>query len=353
MKVIALYLPQFHEIPENNDAWGNGFTEWTNVKKSRPLYAGHRQPRIPLGGNYYQLLEDGVLEWQASLAKRGGVSGFAFYHYWFNGRMVLEGPAERLLAHPEIDLPFCFSWANESWTKTWHGAGGAKEILIAQTYGGKEEWERHYQYFRPFFLDPRYIKEQNRPMVLICHLKDIPQFNQMIQYWNERAKGDGFDGIFLLTMTGTREHVNKSRWVDGSVDFEPNFTKSKKLNEPHKIKPKDDAWFRNYFAVKRINYDRLNREMLAQPHEKNHFRTVFVDYDDSPRRKYNAVVTIGSTPQKFEKYLKKAMELNRLEGNEYIFINAWNEWGEGNYLEPDETYRYAYLDAVRKAVEEG
>ena len=136
MRLISFYLPQFHEIPENNDAWGNGFTEWTNVRKSRPLYIGHYQPREPLNDNYYNLLDDGVMEWQTKIAKQAGVYGFCFYHYWFNGRMVLEKPVQNLLDNKEIDFHYCFAWANESWTKTWHGAGGNKDILIPQTYGG-------------------------------------------------------------------------------------------------------------------------------------------------------------------------------------------------------------------------
>lgn len=130
MKLISFYLPQFHEIPENNDAWGKGFTEWTNVRKSKPLYWGHNQPRIPLHKNYYNLLENDVMEWQMHLAKKAGIYGFCFYHYWFNGRKVLEKPAEKFLENVHINFNFCFAWANESWTKTWHGAGGNKEILI-------------------------------------------------------------------------------------------------------------------------------------------------------------------------------------------------------------------------------
>lgn len=351
MKLISFYLPQFHEIPENNDAWGNGFTEWTNVKKSKPLFWGHNQPRVPLNQNYYNLLEDGVLEWQAKLAKKAGIYGFCFYHYWFNGRLVLEKPAEKLLHNPQIDLPFCFSWANESWTKTWHGAGGNKEILIAQTYGGQDEWKRHYNYFRPFFLDSRYIKENNCPILLIYQLKNIPQFNEMICYWNEKAKEDGFNGIFLVTMNVGRVRLDKSRWVNGSVDFEPNMTKATKLSEAPLIQPKENALLRNCFAIRTIDYDEINQKMLEQPHKKYQFRTAFVGYDDSPRRGLRAIVTRGTTPEKFGKYLRKTIEASKAEGNDIVFINAWNEWGEGNYLEPDERYGYSYLREVRKSLD--
>lgn len=354
MKLISFYLPQFHEIPENNDAWGKGFTEWTNVRKSKALFWGHNQPRVPLNDNYYNLLEDGVMEWQTDLAKGAGIYGFCFYHYWFNGRLVLEKPVENLLQNKKIDFHYCFSWANTSWSKTWHGAGGNKEILIPQTYGGEEEWQKHYDYLRDFFLDDRYIKEGNCPVLLIYRLKNIPRFNAMIRFWNRCAKKDGFAGVFIVSMNVCREHPEKSDWVSASVDFEPNRTKSEKLNSAYvHMKPKAKAgWIWNRFAMKSIDYDKLNIAMLRMPHGKNQFRTVFVDFDDSPRRKDRAVITRGSTPRKFGKYLRRTIELSEQEGNDYIFVNAWNEWGEGNYLEPDTKHKYAYLDEVRKCMAE-
>lgn len=266
--------------------------------------------------------------------------------------MVLEKPVENLYREKQIPLRYCFAWANEPWTKTWHGAGGDREILLAQTYGGEEEWEQHYQYFRTFFLDSRYIKEGNRPVLLIYRLKNIPCFNAMIRYWNVCAKKDGFDGIFLISMNVCREPVEKSRWVNGSVDFEPNKTKSEQLaNEASGMRPNPGRsllW--NRWAVKKLSYRKLNRRMLKTPHERNHFRTMFVDYDDSPRRQERAVITRGSRPRRFGKYLRRMMRLSEREGNEYLFVNAWNEWGEGNYLEPDSRYGYAYLEEVRKSV---
>lgn len=353
MKLISLYLPQFHEIPENNDAWGNGFTEWTNVRKSRPLYHGHRQPRVPLGDNYYNLLDVNVMEWQSALAQKAGIYGFCFYHYWFNGRMVLEKPVNNWLLNKSIKTRFCFCWANEPWTKTWHGAGGNKEILIPQTYGGEEEWELHYRYFLTYFKDERYIQENGKPVLLIYRLRNIPCFNDMIRYWDKRAREDGFLGIFLLSMNVCREHVVQSRWVSGSVDFEPNRTKSEKLKEEPVLRPVEkNGGLWNRFAVKTVPYDRIYREMLAVTHKKNEFRTVFVDYDDSPRRGMRAVVTRGASPAKFGRYLKETIKKSREEGNEYLFLNAWNEWGEGNYLEPDTQYGYRYLREIRRCMTE-
>lgn len=351
MEIISFYLPQFHEIPENNDAWGHGFTEWTNVKKSRPLFAGHRQPRVPLHGNYYDLLDSGTLKWQTELAAAYGVDCFCFYHYWFHGRMVLERPVEGLRRMPGLPIHYCFAWANEPWTKTWHGAGGGKEILIAQDYGKEEEWEAHYQYFLPYFRDGRYLKKQNRPVLLIYKLQNIPFYNDMIRYWKRRALEDGFAGIYLLCMKGGRNHVHKSRYVDGTVDFEPNNTKSARLEEAGKRLAPVDAktLIRNRVAMKSIAYKAINEEMLKTPHQANEYRTVFVDYDDTPRRGSRGVVTFGSSPELFGRYLRRGLMAAQREGQEFFFLNAWNEWGEGNYLEPDTKNRYGYLNAVRSA----
>lgn len=352
MKLIAFYLPQFHEIPENNDAWGNGFTEWVNVKKARPLFLGHNQPRRPLRDNYYNLLEKGVMEWQIRLARKAGLYGFCFYHYWFGNKMVLEKPARMLLENGKINFHYCFSWANEPWTKTWHGAGGNKEILIPQIYGGEEEWGRHYEYFRPFFRDPRYIKEQNCPVLLIYRLRNIPHFNDMLRCWNRWAAEDGFDGVFIISMDMWRERSVKSRFVNGTVDFEPNKTRAEVMRQSVALKPKEpSSWIRNRFAVRSISYRALNKAMIKRPHKKNQFRTVFVDFDDSPRRGIRAVVTRGSTPKRFGRYLEKSVSLSREEGNEYLFINAWNEWGEGNYLEPDTRHGYGYLREIRRVMD--
>lgn len=353
MKLITFYLPQFHEIPENNNAWGEGFTEWVNVKKAQPLFWGHNQPREPLHDNYYNLLDPGVMEWQMDLAKKAGIYGFCFYHYWFGGKMVLEKPAEMLLHNQKINFHYCFSWANEPWTKTWHGAGGEKEILIPQSYGGEDEWKAHYEYFRPFFFDGRYIKENHCPVLLIYRLRNISRFNEMLCYWDKCAKEDGFSGMFIVSMDTWRDHVDKSRWVNASVDFEPNKSRGEATHFVGFLKHKKaGSMIWNRLAFPSISYREVNRQMLRCAHRKNQFRTVFVDFDDSPRRGERAVITRGSSPRRFGNYLKEAMQLAQKEGNSYLFINAWNEWGEGNYLEPDTRHGYAYLNQVKRVVHE-
>ncbi len=333
MKTLAFYLPQFHEIPENNDAWGNGFTEWVNVKKAKKFRESQYQPRKPLDDHYYNLLDPDTMRWQAGLANEAGIYGFCFYHYWFHGRLVLEKPVQNLLVDPSVKLRYCFAWANEPWTKTWHGAGGEKEILIPQTYGKEEEWEAHYRYFLPYFQDERYVKENGSPMLLVYRLRNIPEFNQMIRYWNRRARQDGFGGVYLVSMNVSSEHVAMSRWVDASVDFEPNATKYRMRAEN-----KEQEAF--------LDYDQICESMLARPHKKAHFRTMFVDYDDTPRRGERGIYTVNASPEKFEAYLRSSISQSVREGNAYLFLNAWNEWGEGNYLEPDERWGYAYLKSL-------
>lgn len=338
MEFLAFYLPQFHEIPENNDAWGNGFTEWVNVKSAKKYYEWQRQPREPLYG-YYNLLNPKVIEMQAKLSKKYGIDGFVFYHYWFNGRLVLEKPVEILRNSTEIDQRYCFCWANEPWTKTWHGAGGNKEIMIAQKYGGIDEWKKHYEYFRPYFMDSRYIKKEGKPVIIIYKLRNITDFNHMIECWNRLAKNDGFDGVYIISMNVTGDHAFQSKWVDASVDFEPNRTKyelSSHSNADERI----------------IDYDSIYESMIERPHKKNHYRTVFVDYDDTPRRKDKGVLCKNVSSDKFEKYLRGTVHKSILENNDYVFLNAWNEWGESNYLEPDVTYGDLYLSIVHKIKEE-
>ena len=338
MKLFAYYLPQFHEIEENNRAWGKGFTEWENVKSATKLFEGHYQPREPLNDNYYNLLNIDTIKWQVELAKKYGIEGFCFYHYWFkDGKHVLEKPSELLLENKDIDIQFCFSWANEPWTKTWHGAAGEKEVLIEQRYGKEEQWEEHFKYLLPFFKDKRYIKIDNKPVLLIYQINKIGCFNKMIDCWNLLAEKSGFSGVYIVDMLTSDGKIARNKRVSASVDFEPGKSKRKKMIEDECLNIQD--------------YDEVCQRMLSQEHSENEWRCMFVNYDDTPRRHEKCIVYQGSTPQKFGKYLQAALKKSESEKSRYFFINAWNEWGEGNYLEPDKKYGYEYLQAVRNALD--
>ena len=182
-RVLAYYLPQFHPIPENDEWWGKGFTEWVNVKKAKPLFPGHQQPVVPLEDNYYNLLSPETIGWQIELAKKYGIYGFCFYHYWFDGHMLLEKPMEIMRNDSSLNIPYCICWANENWTNAWNAEGDVK-TLIQQTYGNRDEWERHFNYLLQFFQDPNYMLEDNKPFFIIYRPEIIPKLRQMLVYWN-------------------------------------------------------------------------------------------------------------------------------------------------------------------------
>ena len=193
MKIIAFYLPQFHEIPENNKWWGKGFTEWVNVKKARPLFENHNQPRVPLNKNYYNLLDEKTQKEQVKLANDYGLYGFCFYHYWFDGKLLLEKPVEKFLKNKSLDTHFCICWANEHWTNAW--ANKEAKVLIEQKYGNKKEWKDHFDYLLNFFKDDRYIKENNKPLLVIYRPELIDCLKEMLEFWDEEAKKHGFAGL--------------------------------------------------------------------------------------------------------------------------------------------------------------
>ena len=225
MKIITFYLPQFHEIPENNKWWGEGFTEWVNMKKAKPLFDNHYQPRVPLNKNYYNLLDIDVMRWQAKIASEAGIYGFCFYHYWFDGHMLLEKPMENFLNHPEIDINYCISWANEDWTNAWVTSNS--KTLISQTYGNEQDWEKHYQYFKPFFQDKRYIKEDGKPFLILYRPEIIPCLNEMLDYWRKRAIDDGFKGLTIAYQHvnfGMMEKKDDSRF-DYQIEYQPAYAR--------------------------------------------------------------------------------------------------------------------------------
>lgn len=358
MRTIAFYLPQFHEIPENNNWWGEGFTEWTNVRKAKKMFPFHYQPHVPAHDEYYNLLDDNVIERQMKLARKYGIDGFCFYHYWFAGHKLLEKPIERVLNNAGAFLPFCLAWANEPWTRTWHGAKGDKEVLIGQKYGGETEWKEHFNYLLPFFKDKRYIKEEGKPIFLIYKAGYMGNAGRMFEVWNEMAKMNGFEGMYFIKMQTGSDRDLKNKFLQKTVDFEPGRAKRERSGgrlwfiekrEQFLNLLREDFLF-NGFLCEYMSYDSINRAMLDRTHKKGEYRGIFVNYDDTPRRGRKGLIIVGSTPKKFSRYLVEGLQKSIEEGNDLFFINAWNEWGEGNHLEPDKRYGYAYLHAVRKAV---
>ena len=284
MKIIAFYLPQFHDIPENDEWWGKGFTEWVNVKKAQPLYKGHEQPRIPMNENYYNLLDDNVKIWQANIAKEYGIYGFCYYHYWFGGKLLLEKPMEQMLANPKVDIPFCISWANEPWTKAWVNES---KVLIPQFYGGKKEWKEHFDYLLPFFKDNRYIKEDNKPLFIIYRAEVIDCLNDMLDYWTELARQNGFSGMKYAYQNLTFDLMpnrDDSRF-DYNIEFQPSYAWNDLNNKSAVQKSKLWNFLRNIKrriyaeTEKRLGFD-LQRYFNHKGKEKN-ASVLKTDYDEA------------------------------------------------------------------------
>lgn len=351
MKVLAFYLPQFHRVKENDEWWGEGFTDWVTGKKAEPLFSGHCQPRIPMDNNYYDLLDKDTMQWQANLMKQYGVDGVCIYHYWFkDGRQILEKPAENLLVWSDIDMPFCFYWANAPWARSWSQIHGAnvwsnvmeanqqKEgngVLLEQAYGTEEQWKEHFDYMLPFFQDSRYIRVDGKPLFMIN--ESIPCLDEMLDFWRKLAEKNGLQGLYVI---GGFLNSDES-CLDAVVYHEPgrssrNYIESQ-IQNTVRIIEYDDVW-----------QTILNTISIS---ERNTYYGGFVGYDDTPRRGKHGMIIAHATPDKFGSYLAELMAKNEANGNEIVFINAWNEWGEGMYLEPDEQYGMAFLEMIPRAKE--
>lgn len=366
MKIIAFYLPQFHEIPENNKWWGEGFTEWVNVKKAKPLYEGHYQPRIPLNKNYYDLTDKKIQEWQVKLAKDYGVYGFCFYHYWFDRHLLLEKPTEEYLKNKDLDLPFCICWANEHWTKAW--VSKEDSVLIAQRYGGRAEWEEHFNYLLPFLKDKRYISEDGKPLIVIYRPEIIDCLNDMLDCWTELAIKNGFKGIdFAYQHIGfdLDEKKDDSRFAF-NIEYQPTYgnyqlekNKFRVLKKIKRVvttflekKMKIDLRYIRKPGLIISDYDKTWEAILEMdPSSEKSIPGAFVDWDNTPRREDKGRVYEGATPDKFQKYLSKQIIRARdVYKKNLIFLFAWNEWAEGGYIEPDEKFGYGYLEAIRQSL---
>lgn len=358
MRVMCMYLPQYHTFPENDEWWGKGYTEWTAVKRGKPLYAGHIQPRIPLNNRYYDLVNDGVetLKWQAETAKEYGIYGFSFYQYWFKGRQLMQKPMEILLEHPEIDINYCICWANESWTRTWYGL--SEQVLMEQDYGEEEDWYRHFEYLLKFFNDKRYIKIDNKPVLQIYRTFDIDCLDRMRGCFNKWAEGEGYDGIYVIAGKTAGQQETRTDLVDGYYYFEPGYTLKHDFSGLHETEYNISVLFNT--MLNRLRADKkLERSIRAdlilngikkREYGENEFPGLIPDWDNTPRRGYKGLVYKGTSPEKFEETLRVLKEKKEGHKNDFVFINAWNEWGEGAMLEPDEYRGYGYLEAVKRVV---
>lgn len=365
MKIICFYLPQFHEIPENNEWWGEGYTDWEAAKNAKQYSRKQRQPRVPLDDNYYDLADEtaSALKWQAQLAKQYGIYGFCMYHYWFRGRRLLDKPVEIFRNHKEIELHYSLCWDNNTFKRNWYAGKHEQEILIQQDYGDEEMWIRHFTDLLPDFQDERYIKIDNKPVFHIYQAEKIECLAQMRSCFDRLAREHGFDGIYLVAGdVGERKTAVSGDPIDAYYHYEPVHAYRMNLRRYYGMKSVLCGGIKKrinrFFHTKFLPYVRdakgIYRCIMKDRNRsgKKTFYGMFVDYDDTPRRGEMGIVYANNSVRLFEKALRCQIRKSAEENNEFLYITAWNEWGESAYLEPDERNGYAYLECIRRVLQE-
>lgn len=354
IKTIAIHLPQFHPFPENDEWWGEGFTEWTNVTKAKPLFKNHYQPQLPADLGFYDLrLEESRLM-QEAMAKEYGIDGFCYYHYWFHGKRLMEEIIDRKIANPKEDFPFMLFWANETWSRRW--LGEEREILIEQTYS-LEDHRNHALHLIRYFKDSRYITVDGKPAFVIYRPVQIPEIEKVVEIYRSVAKENGFEDLFLIASNSHSSSINLLELgFDAVLNFQP---KLNTLEEPF-----DDE--KTFSKLKRnlkqgiINnklkiYDyKTAKESMNVSYNYKYLPCSFVNWDNSARRGENGIIIKDRKPEIFAEFLEKDFQyLENLPSDnqdKFLFINAWNEWAEGNYLEPDSKYGHQFLEKVKEVV---
>lgn len=357
-RVIAFYLPQYHPIPENDETWGKGFTEWTNVAQARPLFKGHYQPCIPADLGFYDLRMPEIREAQAKLAKDAGIEGFMYWHYWFgNGRMLLEKPFQEVLKSGKPDFPFCLGWANHSWqTKTWTKGKSLQKnsMIMEQLYPGKQDIVDHFNYCLPAFKDQRYITVDGKPLFVVFAPADMPNVKEFIGIWRDLAERNGLKGIHFvglragqLTMQDVLDMGFDAVNNRGMYDAEVACEHSKLLHKIHMI-------LRGYdLVLQKYPYKKIVKNMkIEDDYNDKSYPTILPNYDRTARAGRHAIIYYGSTPELFKEHVVETIERIKDKDDEHkiVFLKSWNEWGEGNYMEPDLKFGHGYLEALKEAL---
>lgn len=362
MKKYAIFLPQFHTFPENDKWWGKGFTEWVKVRNAEPLYKDHVQPQEPLDNNYYNLLDKDVMIWHSELLKKYKIDGLAYYHYYFNGKLLMEKPAENLLKWKDIDQNFFFYWANHSWNRSWEGK---RTLLIEQTYGTEKDWENHFQYLLPFFQDKRYEKIDNKPLFAI--FSPFSEEKRMLAFFNRRCIEEGFNGIYVIQTLSDGTNYPRSfnqlkkcipNNVSGSIYVrEPNFaqTYSEHLTDKiavhklcaieRKIRAIIGQKTKKGIFIKKYNGNKLLDRIQHLQFDSDRIATIpgiFFQWDNTPRHDYRGYII---TPIDKAHFMR---EMDKASNSKFVLINAWNEWAEGMMLEPTKYDGYKYLEWIQE-----
>lgn len=359
IKAVAFNLPQFHPIPENDQWWGKGFTDWINVVRGKPQFKGHYQPHLPADLGFYDLRVEESREAQAELAREYGIHGFCYYHYWFNGHRLLERPVDELIRTGRPDIPFCLCWANENWTRRWDGM--ENEILIQQVYSASDD-EAHIRHLIPIFDDPRYIKVDDKPVFLVYRANWLPDPLRTTEIWRREAERAGLPGLFLARVESLPELTGDPRPLgfDSALEFQPRW----QLLDGLRIYRRQ-WWHRQrlgtgeagFIRSRVYEYDRFVQAAMAMPPPTYPMiRGVCVGFDNTARRRDGGVILKDSTPESYARWLSSvvrtngSLKLHKAPEEQFIFINAWNEWAEGNHLEPCQKWHRAYLEATRDAL---
>lgn len=379
-RVIAFYLPQFHPIPENDKWWGKGFTEWTNVGKAKPLFKGHYQPRVPADLGYYDLRMPEVREAQAEMAREAGIEGFCYWHYWFNSKkQLLERPFQEVLASGKPDFPFCLGWANHSWTnKSWEvGTRKVPEQTLMEIIYNEEEYKAHFFSVLSAFKDKRYITVDGKPLFLIWRPLDIPNPHGFISMWNELAKQNGLKGVYFV---GIQYNMLPQEWTWKNVIFKNARDRSAELYQQvldagydavnsrgyHRADYYSRSVFEtlsrsiamrvfNYTPISKCNQKKINRYLYVEEDRwENVYPTLLPNWDRSARSGRKARIYTNSTPEVFGDQIKTVLDLIKDKEDEHkvTFLMSWNEWAEGNYVEPDLKYGHGFLDAIKESISE-
>lgn len=377
-RVIAYYLPQFHPIKENDEVWGPGFTEWTNVVKARPQFHGHYQPRIPADLGFYDLRLPETREQQAQLAREAGIEGFCYWHYWMgNGRMLLQRPFEEVLQSGKPDFPFCLAWANHDWkTNTWKNKGG-NQMIAEQLYPGDEDHIAHFRYLLPAFKDKRYITVEGKPVFLIYdpyHFKDVKHFMML---WRNLAEESGLPGIHFVASCNSTTTIKRN--ADGSIKrVQPDLKSSAAIYNDFLSMGFDavNSYGKSrgemlhlgkitrtirYILQKKMpfmptlkyDYPKIVRHFFAPEDAwENVYPTILPQWDRTPRAGKSEGIYVNATPENFKQHLLHAIDVVKEKEEEHrlLFMKSWNEWGEGNYVEPDEKYGHGFLNAIRETL---
>ncbi len=368
-RIIAINLPQFHPFKENDEWWGKGFTEWTNVTKARPRFKGHYQPHLPSDTGFYDLRLPEARKMQADLAKEHGIYGFCYYHYWFNGKQLMQRPVNDILSSGEPDFPFMLCWANENWARNWDG--GFSDILIKQNYSNEDD-ENHIRWLcKNVFCDKRYIKVDNKPVFSVYRIALFPNIKKTIAIWRDIAKKEFGIELYLIYADypdSYFENHPKKLGFDASFDFQPITAYTYTKTQNYKTKKTLQDLLQGHPFLNRFKFicDKINKIpdlfsykdyiniMKSKEFLPYRFPCISPGFDNSPRRQNKTYMCFyDSTPQLYGEWLSNNLErFNPFSTEEnFIFINAWNEWAEGNHLEPDQKWGTSYLEETKKAIE--